>query len=82
MFQIVERGDFAGGMAGQRQLEIIAVDTAAVIGDRDQLHAPGGQLDADRLRAGIEAVFQQFFQCGCGALNDFARGDLIDEEFG
>ena len=69
-------------MAGQCELEIVACDAAAVISHRDQFDAAGGKFDADRLCAGVEAVFQQFLQRGSGAFNDFARGDLVDQEFG
>ena len=62
MLQVVERGDFTGGMTGQRQLEFVACDAAAVVGDSDELDATIGEFDVDRLRAGIEAVFQQFLQ--------------------
>lgn len=28
---------------------------------------------------GVDAVFDEFFDDGCGSFNDLASGDLIDE---
>ena len=81
MFKVVERGDLAGGMAGQRECELIAGDAAAVVDHRNLFDAAGSEFDADCLSAGIKTVFQQFLQCGRRAFDHFACGDLVDQEF-
>ena len=42
MFQIGEAGDFAGGVAGKRQFDIVGMNARAVVGDADQLDAAAG----------------------------------------
>ena len=49
----------------------------AVVGDADELAAAGFDLDADAGGAGVEGVFEQLFDDGGGALDDFAGGDLV-----
>jgi hypothetical protein len=34
------------------------------------------------MRAGVQAVFEQFLQSRRGALDDFSRGDLVDQKVG
>ncbi len=79
-FEVVERRDLAGRMPrdGQRQLRF--ADTAAVVADLQQLGAAARELHADVMRAGVEAVFEQFLQGGGGPLDDFAGGDLVDQK--
>ncbi len=45
--QIVERGDFAGGVAFERQRQLIAGDATAVILHRNQAHTPRHQAQGD-----------------------------------
>ena len=78
----LERGDLAGGVARERERQLLARDAAAVVGDLDELRAAARELDGDLARAGVEAVFEQFLEGGGGALDDFAGGDLADQQFG
>ena len=82
VFQIIEAGDFAGGMAGKRQSDVVGVDAAAVVGDADELDAAACQLDVDVGCACVDAVFNDFFQRIGGALHHFAGGDLVDKMVG
>ena len=54
----------------------------AVVGDADELAAAGFDLDADAGGAGVERVFEQLFDDGGGAVDDFAGGDLVGDLVG
>jgi hypothetical protein len=79
LFQVVQRGNLAGGVAVQRQRQVIRRNAAAVIGDADQLDAALGQVDGDLAGTGIQAVFQHFLQGRGGAFHHLASGDLVDQ---
>src|SRR5258706_102296 len=81
-FEIVERGDFAGGMARDGQAQLRLADAAAVVADFEELGAAGRELHANVVRAGVEAVFEQFLQRGRRPLDNFSRGDLVDQKVG
>jgi len=76
-FQIFERENLAGCVAAQRQRQIIALDTAAVIADADQIHTAGINVDVDHARTGVDAVFKQLFDHRRRAFDDLASGDLV-----
>ena len=48
----------------------------AIVEDADQGKAAALDEDLDLLRAGVDAVLEQFFDDRGGALDDFASGDL------
>ena len=48
-------------MAVERKLDVVRMDTAAVVADADQADAAAGQLDFNRRRACIDTVFNNFF---------------------
>jgi hypothetical protein len=52
----------------------------AVVGDTDELASSGFDLDADTGSTGVERVFEEFFDDGGGAFDDFAGGDLVRHE--
>ena len=80
-FEVVERRDLAGGMPrdGQRQLVALPMPLPSSL-TLQQLGAAARELHADVMRAGVEAVFEQFLQGGGGPLDDFAGGDLVDQK--
>ena len=78
-FQVVERGDLAGGMARDREGQFACRDAAAVIADPDQADAAFLEVDLDAACAGVECVLDQFLDDGRGPFDDFAGGDLVDE---
>ena len=79
-FQIVETGDLAGGVPGQRQRQLVAIDADAVIGDPDQAYATLFDLDIDPAGTGIEAVFDQLLDYGGGSFDHLAGSDLADQK--
>ena len=79
MFQVIERGNFAGGVARQRETDFSGIDAAAVIANLDQPAAAPLEFHFDAPSAGIECIFNQFFHHGSGPLDHLAGSDLIDE---
>ena len=77
--EIVGAGDLAGGVARQRERQLGGGNSAAVVAHAREPHAARFDLDFDALRAGVEAVLDQLLDDGCGALDDLAGRDLIDE---
>jgi hypothetical protein len=65
---------------GERQFP--ARNAATVVADPDELHAAAGELDADLARAGVDAVLDEFLERRRRSIDDFARGDLADEQIG
>jgi len=80
--QLRQGGDLAGRMALQGQWQLVGRDAVAVVGHQDAADAAAVQADFDGPGAGVQGVFQQFLQHGGGAFDDFARGDLADEDVG
>ena len=72
-------GKLGGGMAFERKAHLVGGHAAAVVGDLDQLESPRRKPDRDRPRAGVERIFDQFFQRASGAFDDLARGDAVDQ---
>jgi hypothetical protein len=62
--------------------DFLARHAAAVIGDRNQAPPTVAQYDVDARGAGVDGVLHQFLDGGSRALDDFARGDAVDERFG
>ena len=78
--EIVECGDLARGVTGERKPELLFADAVAVVADLEQLDAAAGELHADVMRAGVEAVLQQFLEGRGRPLHYLARGDLVDQQ--
>ena len=55
---------------------------AAVVGDAQPLDAAAREIDVDLRRARVEAVLQQLLQRRRRTLDDFAGGDLVDQQIG
>ena len=81
-FQIEQRADLAGGMALERQRQLVRRDAAAVVLDHDAAHATGDQAHADLRGAGIERVVQQLAHHRGRALDHLAGRDLADQLVG
>jgi hypothetical protein len=73
--QIVERAQFAGGVAGQGQGDLGGRDATAIVCDPDEVKAGPAQLDPDLAGAGVQTVFDEFFQGRRRPVDDLAGGD-------
>ena len=71
-----------GGVALEGEHGVVAHHTASVIGDLDQLFAAGFDDDLDAGGAGVEGVFQQFFDYRGGTFHYLAGGDFVGDVFG
>ena len=69
-------------MAFKGEQGVVAAHAVAVIDDADELAAAGFDFDADAGGAGVEGVFEQLLNDGCGALDHFAGGDLVGDLVG
>ncbi len=77
--QVLQRADLAGGEPLQRQGEVGAGDTAAIVGDADEGEAAVADLHADGGGPGVQAVLDQFFDHRGGALDHLAGGDPLGD---
>ena len=59
--QVIERRNLAGGMAHQRQWQLLRRDAATVVAYHQSLDAAAFQLHGNLGRARVQAVFQQLF---------------------
>ena len=62
-------------MALNGEFEIFRRHARAIIADFDELRSARGELYRDVGRAGIETVFEQFFQCRGGSFDHFTGGN-------
>ena len=69
-----------GGVALEGEESVVLDHAVAVVGDADEFAAAGFDLDADAGGSGVEGVFEELFDDGGGALDDFAGGDLVRHE--
>ena len=79
--QVVVR-ELRGGVALDRERELVRGHAAAVVGDRDQRLAAAGELDRDPPRAGVERVLDQLLDRRGRPLDHLARGDAVDQMLG
>ena len=82
VLKVVKVADFAGGVGGEGEREVVRVDAAAVVAHADEFAAAVFDVDVDVCRPGVDGVFHDFFDDGGGALDDFTGGDLVDEVVG
>ena len=61
---------------------VVAAHAMAVVDDANELAATGFDLDTNAGGAGVEGVFEEFFDYRCGAFDDFAGSDLIGDLIG
>jgi len=80
--QVLERRNLAGGEARHGEGKVVALHADAVVDDAKTPHAALDQLHGDRLRACVEAVFEQLLEGRCGPLHHLAGGDLVHEKLG
>ena len=74
-------GQLRGGVALDREHEIIARHAGAVIADADQPAAAAVGQNLDAGRPGIEGVLHQFLHDARRPFDHLARGDAVDDAF-
>src|SRR6185437_5860685 len=72
---------FRGTMPLDRERQLLARHAVAVIAHDDQALPAIAQHHLDARGAGIDGVLNQFLDGGCRALDHFAGGDAIDEDW-
>jgi len=77
--EVVGLLDFAGGVAGHGQFQLIGFDAATIVGHPHQVHSAGRHGDVDPRGAGVDGVFHQFFDDAGRPFDHLARGDLVDQ---
>ena len=74
--------DFAGGVRGESQWQVLGVNSASVVSDSDELFPAIFDFYVDFFCACVEAVFQEFLNDAGGPFDDFAGGDSVDQVLG
>ncbi len=69
-------------MPGERELQFLRGNSAAVVRDGELLDAPLAQPHLDAAGARIHGVFHKLLHDGGRTVNDFARRNLADELVG
>lgn len=77
--EVVDAGEFAGGVAFEGAQGVFAAHTAAVVFDADELASAVFDGDVESGGAGVECVFDEFFDDGGRAFDDFTGRDLVGE---
>ncbi len=75
-------GELRGGVALDRQRQVVMRHAGAVVTDADQAAAAAIGDDLDARRAGIERVLQEFLDHARRPLHHLARRDAVDDAFG
>ncbi len=82
VLKVMQTGDLGRRVTRQRQRHLFWRNTAAVVDDRDSLHAAGFQSYRQLSSTGIEGVFQQLLDNRRWSFDDLAGSDLGDQLVG
>ncbi len=74
------RTNLARGMTLERKERVIAIHSAAVVDHPDERNSTAANQDIDLARARVDAVLDEFFHHGSGALHHFAGRDLAGND--
>jgi uncharacterized protein (DUF1697 family) len=77
--QVGRGADFARGVTQEGRRDLVRRDAAAIVLHADEAPAAVADFDANLGRARVEAVLDQLLDGGGGALNNFARSDLVGD---
>src|ERR1019366_6948182 len=69
--EVVDGPELGGGMAGDRQTELVTGDAGAVVGHHDAYQTASLQVDVDARRPGVERVLAELLDGGGGPFDDF-----------
>ena len=73
-------GELRGGVALDRELEVLGGHAGAVVDDADEPASAALDRHLDRAGAGVDRVLDQFLHRRRRALDHFARRDAVDED--
>ena len=79
IFQVIQAGDLAGGVARQGQRQFVPGDADTVVPDPEQSQAALFHIDIHPAGLGVEGILDQLLDRRCRPLDDLAGSDLIDE---
>ena len=77
--EVVERGDLARCVCGNRERQIVRINPIAVVANSDQACTTLLDVDLDARGAGVEAVLDQFLDHRRRPFDDLAGGNLVDQ---
>jgi hypothetical protein len=77
--EIIGMGEFAGGVTGESQRQILSVDATAVVHNPNQVHAALLDFDVDPRGSGIHGVFQKLLHHARRPFDHFSCGDFGDD---
>ena len=80
--QVVGLGQFARGVAGQGQRQLVDRNAAAVIDHPDHFQPTLADRDVDPRGAGVDGVLHQLFHHARRPLDHLAGGDFVDQGWG
>ena len=80
--EVVRRRELRRRMPLHGERQLVAGDSGAVVRHADAPDAASLEIDVDLGRARVERVLEQLLQRRGRALDDLARGDLVDEVVG
>jgi hypothetical protein len=75
-------GQLGGGVALDRQPDLLGGHAATVVGHRNERAPALAQVDVDVARAGVEGVLDQLLDRGRRTLDHLAGGNPVDQSFG
>ena len=79
--KIIEFGNFARGVAGKGQSNILGIDTAPIVGKPDQFTTASFQFNCDFCRSCIQGIFQELLDDGRRSLHNLAGGNSVGQCF-
>ena len=77
--QVVGTAQLAGGVGGDRQRQVIGMNSLTVVDNPQQFGSPGHHVNLDPGRQGVDAVLEQLLQHARGAFDHLAGGNLVDD---
>ncbi len=80
--QVLYVAEFAGGVSLESEQRVVAQHAAAVVRDPDQMAAAGFDIDFELGCAGVQRIFDQFFDDGSRTLDHFSGCDLVRDRVG
>src|SRR5579863_8606338 len=69
-------------MALEGEQRVVVIHAAAIVNYADQALAAGFRFNANRARAGVQRIFEQFFYDRSGTLDHFTGSYLVSDIFG